>query len=280
MSEVFKFNDKEFSTKDELFDYIIKNEKLIIQDKCSKIYNFSLSETKQNVDCIINEEIKTKADWIEDGFLYPVISTTRYRDSHKDVHLDGCFTKTVKEQQGKVNYCLDHELRYDSIIAFDKNVEMIVKNISWNLVNKSYKGETQALIFKIKEEDFKRKDVLKDIKEHKSEFQNSIRMRYITVKIGINSNRPEDKEYKKYYDKKINEIVNKEEVEEDGYFFGVEELSIVREGSLVVAGGSNDATSIIQESKSEEPEQSTQTEQKNEPIQITYFNAMLKGFKK
>jgi hypothetical protein len=65
--------------------------------------------------------------------------------------------------------------------------------------------------------------------------------------MGIDS---KDKMYavnKQYFDSRINEIANKDKAIEQGYFFGVEELKIHKEGSMVIAGGSNDATRIYQE---------------------------------
>ena len=95
-------------------------------------------------------------------------------------------------------------------------------------------------------------------------------MRYIHIKLAINSNDEDYIENKSYFDARVNEIANKEVAIERGYFWGVEELGIFKEGSLVVAGGSNDATAIIYENKQEpldntleiiEPSDDTQKEQ-------------------
>ena len=80
-----------------------------------------------------------------------------------------------------------------------------------------------------------------------------------------------DKEYavnKSYFDSRINLIANKEVALEQGYFFGVEEAKINKEGSLVLQG-SNDATEIIYHDDNEplggtqskiEPDKSTQVD--------------------
>lgn len=240
MIKCIEFPEKTFSTKEEMFDELIKNEKLIIAEKCSKIYQDKCAVDFVSVD---SETIKGM-DNMKAGHVYPIVSTTRFFDSHKDVHFDGCFGKTVKEQQGRVNYCLDHELRYDTVVAWDSKVKIFIDNIPWSMVGKAYPGTTQALIFDIKEEDFRRKDVLADIKNKVSAFQNSIRMQYITIKLGVDSDKAEHKEYKTYFDARKAEIVNFDEVEKDGYFWGVEVLAIRKEASLVVAGGSNSATAI------------------------------------
>jgi hypothetical protein len=168
-------------------------------------------------------------------------------DTHKDVHFDGCFKKTVKEQQGKVQYCLDHKLEWHSVIAWKEDVKMFTANIPWGMVGKDFSGETEGLIFEIQKEKIRLKDVLTEIENKTTAFENSIRMIYMSIKLGMNSNVKDHEEEKKYYDKRINEIANKDDVEKDGYFWGVEDLAIFREGSLVAAtGGSNSATSIYQ----------------------------------
>ena len=77
--------------------------------------------------------------------------------------------------------------------------------------------------------------------------------------------------FKKFFkidSQRINEIANKEVAIEQGYFWGVEELKIHKEGSLVVAGGSNDATSIY--SKDIEADIITSTTEPLKSTQIDY----------
>ena len=93
MIKCIHFPDKTFSTKQEMFDELIKNEKLIISEKCSSTY-----KNKSFVSFSYENNVETKGlDNMKKGCLYPIISTTRFFDSHKDVHFDNCFNKTVKE---------------------------------------------------------------------------------------------------------------------------------------------------------------------------------------
>lgn len=244
MIKAIEFPNKTFATKEDLFYELKKNESRLIDLKKSNVYK---SHEKGQFSFLNADKLfSTEKSLInaKEGFIYPIISTTNYMDSHKDVHFNGSMTKTAKEQNGKVVYALDHELKFDSIIAWQKDVNMFIANIGWDMVGKNYLGVTEALVFEINKDAITRKDVLKAIENKVSEFQNSIRMLYVTVKLGLNSNAKENASNKAYYDARINEIVNKEVAEEDGYFWGVEELKIYKEGSLVTAGGSNDATSI------------------------------------
>lgn len=243
MIKAIEFPNLEFSTKELLFAALKSNEQKIISIKKEQIYK-SAEKGQLPILTFKDNESSKNLSGAKLDFIYPIISTTNYFDSHGDVHFNGCFNKTVKEQQGKIVYALDHELKYNSILAWEKDVKMVVKSIDWNLVGKDYEGDTQALIFEIPKEKIRDPRVLSDIESKSSNFQNSIRMIYHKIKLGINSNEKDFAENKAYFDSKINSIVNKELVEEMGYFWGVEELGIYKEGSLVVGGGSNDATSI------------------------------------
>jgi hypothetical protein len=262
--EAIEFPGIKFKTKLEMFKAISNDQEKIISIKKKQTYK---AKFKGQSELLCNEiknntSIKSELEAKED-FIYPIISTTKYMDSHRDCHFDGCFKKTVKEQQGKVVYALDHSLKFDSIIAWEKDVKMVISDIGWGMVGKNYSGSTEALIFEIDKDKFKRKDVLEAIENKDSDFENSIRMVYHKIVLGVNSDDKDLKKAKSYYDKRISEIANKDVVEEVGYFWGIEELGIRKEGSLVVAGGSNDATSIFQKNEPSkdthvEPEESTQ----------------------
>lgn len=268
MIKAREFPGRSYETKEDLFQDLKKNEARLIDIKKSEIHK---SCDKGQISFLNAEKAFENAEIknfrAKQGYIYPIISTTNYRDSHKDVHFNGCFNKTVKEQQGKVVYALDHELKYDSILAWQKDIRMFKASIDWALVGKDYEGETEALVFEINKSAFARKDVLQAIEDKVSDFENSIRMVYHKLKLGINSENKEYAENKAYFDSKIDLIANKDAVLDDGYFWGVEELAIYKEGSLVVSGGSNDATSIYEKleadpvtSTKQEPEKSTQAQ--------------------
>ena len=271
MSETFKaieFPSRQFSNKTEMHRELFKHSDKIIQLKKSQTFKSNEKGQPQVSMLDMSTEIIKGIDGATDGNIYPITSTTRYFDSHKDVHFDGCFGRTVKDQQGKVMYALDHNLQWDSILAFPKDVRMFVQSVDWSTVGKSYIGQTEALIFEISKDKIVRRDVLDAIINKIADFENSIRMEYVKIILGINTNEPSMIESKKYYEQRIGEIVNRDKVEESGdYFWGVEELKVRKECSLVVAGGSNDATSIY--TKDIEPSNDTQD---SEPPKGTQTN--------
>lgn len=246
---VFKcieFPDKEFQTKEQMFLELKANEDKLIGLKKAAIFEGHKKSQFSFLNLDVSKiGITGKSGFeVKQGYVYPVISTTRYMDSHKDVHFDGCFNKTKTEQQGKVYYALDHKLDFSNIAAWPKDIKMFTSMIDWGLVGKDYYGQTEALIFEIAEKSI-RPDVLKAIIDKLGDFENSIRMSYDKIKLAANSTDKDLAENKAYFDSRINSIANKEIALEAGYFWGIEELRIYKEGSLVVAGGSNDATSII-----------------------------------
>jgi hypothetical protein len=263
------FPEKSFATREELFACLKENEQFIID--CKKVEINSIEKCEATCFGLLKHELPTSSEALKsigfnakNGYIYPIISTTNWFDSHKDVHFDPCFNKTIKDQQGQVYYCADHNLSLQGIVAKKNAITMVKKNIPWSLVGKDYTGTTTALIFEIAEKDV-RADALDFIKAT-PDLQNSIRMQYVNIKMGVDSNDKAYIENKAYYDLRINDIANKDEVEKDGYFFGVEELKIHKEGSLVVIGGSNSATSIYipkeavtDTSKQIEPLENTQT---------------------
>jgi hypothetical protein len=243
---------KEFSTKEEMFKELIDNKGKIISLKTSTIKNsegvhFKAIEYAKDLD---QSKGVNKANDFQPGFIYPVINTTNIMDSHKDVHFDGIWDKSVGEQKGKVFYAINHKLEIGSIIAYPEDVEPLTKMFEFKDLGYDVEGQTQALIFKVKEEvlsTYANEDARKTI-ESKLPAQNSIRMQYVKMDLGVNSENPDYKDEKAFYDKHIKSISNRDEVAIDGYFFGVSEAKIYKEGSLVLFG-SNSVTPVLHASE-------------------------------
>lgn len=254
------FPGKEFATKQELFSALRNNVEKIISLKKMEIYKslYKGYSTDSFLFKDLAETVKV-GPHMKDNYIYPVINTTRYMDSHDDVHLDGIWDRSVKEQQGKLFYVADHSIEIGKIIAWPEDVTAMVKTIPWTFVGKDYTGSAEALIYEINKEKIVM-DAAKQIITEKRPVQNSVRMQYVTIKMGMNSDAKEDIEYRAYYDKHVNTIVNKEVAEARGYFFGIEEAKIIKEGSMVILG-SNDATAIRQK---EEIGTTVSTEHKSE----------------
>jgi hypothetical protein len=100
------------------------------------------------------------------------------------------------------------------------------------------------LLFEIPKDKI-RLDIAKSIINDRLDVENSVRMRYYNIALCYNSDKEEDKDYKKNFDKYYPQIANKEDFNEIIYFYAVLEAGIVSEGSMVLQG-SNDATRVVQ----------------------------------
>jgi hypothetical protein len=242
MIVVKEFPNKQFNSKEELFKALRENKNTLIAQK--KMI------TKQ-ADAVIhyvqveNEKGETiKATYSDTSIINQlkaelVINTTNLMDSHSDVHIKGIWNKSAKEQKNLL-LLQEHKMTFDHIIS--DNVDVSVKEVKWSDLGYSYKGTTEALTF----------DVLIDKQRNPFMFaqyakgyvkEHSVGMRYVKMELAINSDSKWDVEEKEIWDNYIDQVANKEQAEEQGYFWAVLEAKIV-EGSAVVKG-SNFATPTI-----------------------------------
>ena len=262
MIKSIDFPDKVFATKEELFKALRENIDKIIACKTAETYkSYSKGSASGTGFLLKTDDVECKTGpQMKEGYVYPVINTTLYLDSHNDVHLNGIWDRSVKEQAGKLYYVCDHEIKTNTIIAWPENVNAMVKTVPWSWIGKDFSGNTQALIYEINKSNLVN-DAARKIIEDKRPVQNSVRMQYVKIQLGMNSEAKEDIHYKAFYDLHIDSIANKDVAEAQGYFFGVEEAKIIKEGSMVPLG-SNDATPIRQKDEAG----TTASEHKDEPI--------------
>lgn len=259
--KAIEFPDKEFATKLELFKYLKENKDLIVSNK--KANKTKSAPWKAHVATKGGEAIKG-LDGMEDGFIYPIINTTKIMDSHNDVHADGIWDKSLNEAGANVVYAQNHDLSIGSIIGFQKDVTPFVQMVAWKDIGESFEGSTQALTYKVKVHDSAPTQA-KAIIEDKIPIQNSVRMQYVKMSLAVLSDDADMKEENATFGKHIDTIANKELVKEQGYFWLQTEAKVIEEGSMVVRG-SNSATPITYPTKDIQPPSSTDN---NEPSQDT-----------
>jgi len=237
--KAIEFGDREFSSKLELFKALQASATEIIDLKKAQLI------TSDSVKMLpFKEGVELgKSLTLEEGFIYPVINTTKYMDSHNDVHFNGIWDHSLKDQKGKIYYLANHQLEVGKVIAYPKDVEMMVEELEWKFLGADYPGKTQALIFKVNKNNIRLQDA-KDIINEKIDIEHSVRMQYVTIYLAVNSEDSDYKEEKATYDKYISMVANKSVAEEKGYFWAVTEAKIHKEGSMVLAG-SNDITPMI-----------------------------------
>lgn len=251
-----------FATKKELFDFLVTNKQTLIATKKSQIKHadgFSgmlstgidhkgTNKAVDNGNMLDLDEVVVKA----------VINTTNVFDSHKDVHIDGIWGKSLSDNKRGFLHLQEHNPSYDYIIAAQPDVKAYVVKMSFNELGYNLTGNTEALIFESKV----RKSVNPKMFERYVTGQvlnHSVGMRYIKVGLAINDdNYPAEKTL---WDKYIGVIANKSDAEDAGYFWAVTEAQVV-EGSAVPMG-----SNYITPSLSVEPPKGTNNKQ--EPTSVT-----------
>lgn len=246
-----------FETKEELFRALKANKQLIIDAKKSEVYQaytkgIGVSCNQGSITKIL--EASKNID-VDDNYYYFVVNSSNILDSHKDVHLNGNWEKTVKEQQGRVYLVFDHKLQRSEIVAMKEDIEMFTSVIPFSAIGKNYQGDTYCLIYKVRKDKIQNQEA-KDWLDKGYSFEASVRMQYTDIVLCLNSELEEDKRERENYDKYYPLIANKEEFENVNYFWGVKQAKNVMESSLVMFG-SNSATGLIQENKTE-PSKDTQ----------------------
>ena len=236
--------NQEFETKKDLFRALklVKDE--LIDSKKSVV------RTSETVKTFVLKNLETiKGLDQKDGYSYHVINTTNFYDSHKDLHGFNIWDESVVNEKGTIEFALDHSLDLSSRITFAKDVNMMLVPLKWRDVGVDSDGETNALIFEIKETDIVSDTALKIIQKNLP-VQHSVRMQYEEIEFGVDDDSEEFKDEKLIYDEAIKHAINKDEVIKEGYLFYVTKAKISQEGSMVDKG-SNSATPILQKNKKE-----------------------------
>ena len=243
----YKELNKEFESKSDLFKALVENESFIIDAKKSQVYKsfekgLQVVSDQKTIEKAFNDS--EKGIKFDSDYYYFVVNSANYLDSHNDMHVDGNWNKSVKDQNGKVYLVWHHDFsKTENIIAFPEDIEMMTSKVEWSLLGKSYDGETYSLIYKVKKDKIVNENVSKWLKEGRK-LQLSVRMQYIKLETAFNS---DDEDYSKQtenYNKYYPLIANKDEFKEIEYFFIVKEAKNVMESSLLPFG-SNSATAEI-----------------------------------
>lgn len=224
-----------FANKADLFRWLKANKHLIITAKKSAV-KFA-DPVDFGVASITAKGSVQKADanpQLLDLTEFPVkvvINTTNLMDSYGDVHLPGLWSKSLSESKGM--YLLqEHQMKFDKVIS--DRVTPSCKVMPWAELGFQWPGNTEALIFDCAIE--KDRNPYMAEQYAKARVNNhSVGMRYVKIALAMNSDAKFDAEEKAVWDQYIGQVVNRQDAEEQGYFFAVTEAKCI-EGSAVLAG--------------------------------------------
>lgn len=160
-----------------------------------------------------------------------VINTTNWLDSHSDVHFPGIWKKSLSENKGL--YLLqEHSMTFKGIITDD--LVAFTKKITWKSLGLDIPGTTEALIFDATISKNRNEYMFGEYKQGFVK-NHSVGMRYVKIDMAINDDSKWYEEEKEVWDNWIDKIANKDDAEEQGYFWAVTEAKVV-EGSAVPIG--------------------------------------------
>lgn len=258
--------NKEFADKKEMFKALKSNKEYIISVKRSQIlksFEKGLGVNAKSID-ISKLDLTNKGILKDNDYYYIAVNTTKVLDSHGDLHVDGIWNKTVKDQQGKNYLVTDHKMELSNVVAKKENIEMLLAEIPFSSIGKSYSGNTQALIYKVAKADIIN-PLAKDWLDSGSDIEASVRMQYVNLDLAMNSEAKGDEAEFKNFNEYIDTIANKDEFDSIDYFWIVKEAKNIGESSLVL-NGSNSATGVL-DNKNIQPSEDTD---KKEPSNDTH----------
>lgn len=260
----------QFNTKSELFKYLKENKSLLLAEKKANKKEADSISFGVPVTCPNGTAVKSESFGqvdLETINAEVVINTTNILDSHGDVHMKGIWTKSLKER--KDLYLLqEHQMNFEGVITDE--LKASVKSYTWaELGFLEFKGSTEALVFDAVINSDRNEYMFEQYFKGRVK-QHSVGMQYVNLFLCINSDEKYYREEKDNWNKYINEVVNKQDAIDLGYFWAVTEAKVV-EGSAVLRG-SNYATPTLSVTTTQdieadvvtstkEPQISTQTKQ-------------------
>lgn len=232
----------QFATKEDLFNWLRENKHLLLQARKSQIKYADAVTYIEKVDTtkVGAEKEVGVVETLSTGSIVArcVMNTTNILDSHRDVHIPNLWNKSLKETK-LIYHLQEHQMKFDKVITDE--VKATAKSMTWKSLGWDYEGSTQALLFDSTigdRNEYMKEQYLKGfVKNH------SVGMMYVSQHFCVNSDAKWWIEEKENWDKYIDQIVNKEDAEKEGYFFAVTEAKLI-EGSAVLIG-SNRATPTI-----------------------------------
>ena len=246
------FPNKVFSTKEDLFKSLRENKKQLkaskmVEVKHSDAFNFLVSLQKDSSSASKEQATQTNVNK-QKIIVKFVVNSCGVFDSHGDVHVKGCWNKTAKENKYFL-HLKEHKATFEDIISDNVSIDVEEVEIQGQKVDALVATST-----------IERKDnpLMFDKYSDGKVKQHSVGMQYIWDKLYlcINSEHSDDKEEKANWDKYYEQVINKDDVNEVGYFWAVAEAK-AREGSAVPFGSNSETPTLSVENTKEEPTQVT-----------------------
>lgn len=275
--------NKSFKSKDEMLIALKDNLADIIDAKKSIIKHSDsysiVSKTDANENTlsilknitqkslnVFNKSIDfTKEASLPNLTVTSIANTTNWFDSHRDVHLDGIWNKTLADNAGKgFDHLQEHESeKFDKIIS--TGAKVVIENTTFKALGFNYEGYTQALKC-VSVIDPNRNIFMYNQYANGWVNNHSVGMRYVKLVYCADTNEADMASYKENFDKYYPLIANKDDVDDYGYFYAILEAKLCEYSA--VPKGSNEITPTISvvADKSLDDNQADKSLNKPEPL--------------
>lgn len=253
----------EFATKKEMYSYLIENKKDLISQKKSMpitadAVSFEVSQVLKSGEASkANNPVKEDVDRL---VVRVVANTANWIDSHMDMLLPDSAKKSISERKNIIPHLHDHIHKVDAKVG--EVIDITLPILSYSDLGIKGTGATQAIVFETEVMKSYNEKVFNQYKAGKIN-QHSIGLQYLNLDIAINDEDSE-KEFD-FWNKHIDQVINKEVAEERGFFFVVKEIRLI-ENSAVLFGSNVITPTLDNNLEKNEPLQDTQ---KTEPSEDT-----------
>lgn len=233
-----------------LFDFLIANKsQLIATKKAGLKYTDALVCAPSIISAMKVSSVKglEGADDLEEGVVKVKVvgNSAWWCDSQMDVLTDTCYDKSIKEKGTLIPHIADHI--HTSTNHVGDVTAVYTQKIALKDLGLTLPGTTTCFVMETDVREDYNEDTYKFYKNRKIN-QHSIGLQYVSIGMCINDKDylPEFEMWKKYYDK----VINKDVVDERGYFWIVPEIKIM-ENSCVLFGA-NELTPTLEVSDTED----------------------------
>ena len=239
----------------ELYDFLVKNESLIIHAKKSEVKKADsiivspmfIDDKGKQVSKAEIEQVSVDPSKIK---VKLVINTTNWFDSHWDVHIPGLWKKSLADNKNGFYLLESHGRNFQDVIA--EGCEGYTKNYSWRDLGFDLTGITEALVFdgtldKLRNEYMFTQYQKGYVKKHSVGKQN--------IKMVTCINDDDYPVQKENWDKYIEMVANKQDAIDSGYFWAILEAQVVEGSAVLFASNCMTPTLSVLEVKTDTDEQ-------------------------
>lgn len=227
----------------QLFKFLIENKSQLIAQKKSMIkHTDPMAGTPSFFNVKGDKTIKTSIGEISPDAtsvrVKVVANACNWCDSQMDVLIPDNWKKTIKDRKGMIPHLHDHKHEIGAEVGDVVNIYS--QNISLTDLGLSKAGSTQCLIFETDIQKSYNPVVFAKYKAGKIK-QHSIGLQYVKIALAINDE-DNEKEFD-FWNKHINDVINRDFVEERGFFFVISEIKLLENSAVLF--GSNELTPTL-----------------------------------